>query len=135
MIPLQIILALLILYKNLRLASVSALAATVLLMLANLPLGKFQNKYQDKTMKSKDARMKVTSEVLRNMRLLKLQGWEMKFMSMIMELKTKEENWLKKVNYTSAAMMVVFWGAPTFVVVVTFVSCLLMGKPLESGSL
>ncbi|RWR73445.1 ABC transporter C family member 3-like protein isoform X1 [Cinnamomum micranthum f. kanehirae] len=133
MIPLQIILALLILYKNLGLASVSALVATVILMLANFPLGKFQEKYQDKLMNSKDARMKATSEILRNMRILKLQGWEMKFLSKIMELRKNEEKWLKKFAYTSATMMVVFWGAPTFVAVVTFVSCMLMGLPLESG--
>ncbi|XXG47793.1 hypothetical protein AAC387_Pa02g2371 [Persea americana] len=133
MIPLQIMLSLLILYKNVRLASVSALAATVLLMLANFPLGKFQEKYQEKMMKSKDARMKATSEILRNMRILKLQGWEMKFLSKIIELRKNEENWLKKFLYTSATMMVVFWGAPTFVAVVTFVSCMLMGIPLESG--
>uniref|UniRef100_A0A7N2M8J5 ABC-type xenobiotic transporter n=1 Tax=Quercus lobata TaxID=97700 RepID=A0A7N2M8J5_QUELO len=90
---------------------------------------------QDKLMESKDKRMKATSEILRNMRILKLQGWEMKFLSKIMELRGTEAGWLKKFLYTSAFTSFVFWGAPTFVSVVTFGSCVLMGIPLESGKI
>ncbi|KAK3009967.1 hypothetical protein RJ639_012359 [Escallonia herrerae] len=93
----QVALALLILYKNLGLASIAAFVATVLVMLANIPLGRLQEKYQDKLMKSKDTRMKATSEMLRNMRILKLQGWEMKFLSKIVELRETETGWLRKI--------------------------------------
>ncbi|KAJ8644490.1 hypothetical protein MRB53_006238 [Persea americana] len=135
LVPVQVTLALLILYKNLGLASVPALAASVLVMLVNVPLGKLQKKYQDKIMKSKDVRMKATSEILRSMRILKLQGWEMKFLSKIIDLRKNEENWLKKFVYTSAMITFAFWGAPTFVAVISFVSCMLMGIPLESGKI
>ncbi|KAG4176950.1 hypothetical protein ERO13_A11G277000v2 [Gossypium hirsutum] len=85
MIVLQVALALLILYKTLGLASIVTFIATVLVMLANIPLGKMQQKFQDKLMESKDTRMKATSEILRNMRILKLQGWEMKFLGVPLE--------------------------------------------------
>ncbi|KAI0502262.1 hypothetical protein KFK09_017209 [Dendrobium nobile] len=133
MVPIQVTLALLILYSSLGLASLAALAATFVVMLANVPLGKMQENYQQKMMESKDTRMKATSEILRNMRILKLQGWEMKFLSKISELRKKETNWLRKYVYTSALTTFVFWGAPTFVAVVTFGACVLMGIPLESG--
>ncbi|XP_061375642.1 ABC transporter C family member 3 isoform X3 [Gastrolobium bilobum] len=135
MVALQVSLALLILYKNLGLASIAALVATVIVMLANVPLGSLQEKFQDKLMESKDKRMKATSEVLRNMRILKLQGWEMKFLSKITELRKTEQGWLKKYVYTSAMTAFVFWGAPTFVSVVTFGTCMLIGIPLESGKI
>ncbi|CBI26749.3 unnamed protein product, partial [Vitis vinifera] len=96
MVTLQVALALLILYKNLGLASIAAFFATVIIMLANVPLAKFQEKFQDKLMESKDKRMKSTSEILRNMRILKLQGWEMKFLSKIVDLRKNETGWLKK---------------------------------------
>ncbi|KAK3198713.1 hypothetical protein Dsin_022128 [Dipteronia sinensis] len=70
----QIVLALLILYKNLGLASIATLLATVIVILANFPLGRLEEKFQDKLMESKDKGMKATSEILRNMRILKLQG-------------------------------------------------------------
>ncbi|KAL9444632.1 hypothetical protein AB3S75_017758 [Citrus x aurantiifolia] len=135
LVILQVSLALLILYKNLGLASIAALFATVLIMLTNFPLGRLQENFQDKLMGSKDKRMKVTSEILRNMRILKLQGWEMKFLSKIIELRKIEAGWLKKFLYTGAMTSFVFWGAPTFVSVATFGACMLLGIPFESGKI
>ncbi|KAL6185609.1 hypothetical protein ACLB2K_041739 [Fragaria x ananassa] len=135
MVLLQVALALLILYKNLGLAAIATLVATILVMLANVPLGKLQEKFQDKLMESKDRRMKATSEILRNMRILKLQAWEIKFLSKIIDLRKTETGWLRKFVYTSAMTSFVFWGAPTFVSVVTFVACMLLGIPLESGKI
>ncbi|KAM7495633.1 hypothetical protein LguiB_030242 [Lonicera macranthoides] len=131
----QVALALVILYKNLGLASVAALLAVVIVMWANVPLGKWQKSFQEELMKSKDKRMKATSEILRNMRILKLQGWEMKFLSKIVELRKIEMGWLSKYVYTNALTTFIFWGAPTFVSVVTFGTCMLMGIPLESGKI
>ncbi|KAL8462289.1 hypothetical protein ACS0TY_033368 [Phlomoides rotata] len=135
MVVLQVVLALMILYKDVGLASVAALVATVLVMLANVPLGKLQEKFQDKLMKSKDKRMKATTEVLRNMRILKLQSWELKFLSKIMDLRKVETGWLGRYLFTTATTSFVFWGAPTFVSVVTFGACFLMKIPLESGKI
>ncbi|KAJ0103689.1 hypothetical protein Patl1_03993 [Pistacia atlantica] len=104
-------------------------------MVPNFPLGRLQNRFQVKLMESKDTRMKATSEILRNMRILKLQGWEMKFLSKIVELRMGEAGWLKKYLYTSAMTSFVFWGAPTFVSVATFGACMLLGIPLESSKI
>ncbi|TYH46430.1 hypothetical protein ES332_D11G335000v1 [Gossypium tomentosum] len=104
-------------------------------MLANIPLGKMLEKFQDKLMESKDTRMKATSEILRNMRILKLQGWEMKFLSRIVGLRSVEEGWLKRFVYTNAMTAFVFWVAPSFVSVATFGACMFLGVPLESGKI
>ncbi|XWS27754.1 hypothetical protein CRYUN_Cryun25bG0007800 [Craigia yunnanensis] len=132
---LQVTLAFFILYKNLGLASIAAFVATVLFMLANIPLGKMLEKFQDKLMESKDKRMKATSEILRNMRILKLQGWEMKFLSKIIGLRNVEEGWLKRFIYTNAMATFIFSVAPSFVSVATFGSCIFLGVPLESGKI
>ncbi|XP_008792063.2 ABC transporter C family member 3-like isoform X4 [Phoenix dactylifera] len=135
MVVLQVTLALMILYSCLGLASLAALAAIFVVMLGNLPLGKVQENYQEKLMESKDVRMKATSEILRNIRILKLQGWEMKFLSRIIELRKTEANWLKKYVYAYGIITFIFWGSPTFVAVVTFGACMLMGIPLKSGKI
>ncbi|XP_043687191.1 ABC transporter C family member 3-like [Telopea speciosissima] len=134
-VPLQVVLALLILYKSLGLASLVAFVATIILMLANVPLGKLQEKFQGELMDSKDRRMKVTSEALRNIRILKLQGWEMKFLAKIIELRNFETRWIKNLLYTSAMTSFVYLSAPMFVSMVTFGFCVLMGIPLESGKI
>ncbi|CAL4922095.1 unnamed protein product [Urochloa decumbens] len=133
LVPLQVGMAMFVLYSTLGLASLAAMGATVAIMLANVPPGEMQERFQEKLMDIKDVRMKATSEILRNMRILKLQGWEMKFLSRIIELRKTETNWLKKYLYTSAAVTFVFWGTPTFVAVGTFGACKLMGIQLESG--
>lgn len=73
-LPLQVSLALAILYKNVGLAAgVAALIATMATVLFNIPLATLEGKFQEQVMGAKDARMKTTSECLRNMRILKLQ--------------------------------------------------------------
>ncbi|KAL6549356.1 hypothetical protein OROHE_008473 [Orobanche hederae] len=132
MVILHIVLALMILYKSLGIASIAALVTFVVIMLANYPLTTLLEKYQKKLMESKDKRMKATTEILKNMGLLKLQVWEMKFLSRVVELRNSENVWLKKFLYTSVITTFVFWGFPTFVAVVTFWTCM-MGIPLETG--
>ncbi|XP_031253310.1 ABC transporter C family member 3-like isoform X1 [Pistacia vera] len=131
----QVGLAFLILYKNLGLASVATVFATIVVMVVNFPFWRMQEKFQDKLMESKDKRMKATSEILRNMRILKLQGWEMKFLSKITELRKSEVGWLKKHLYCTAMASFIFWSAPSFLSVVTFGACMILGIPLSSGKI
>nr|XP_043628755.1 ABC transporter C family member 3-like [Erigeron canadensis] len=133
LVLLQVGIALALLYKNLGIAAVASLIATIVVLVANYPLGHIQEKLQDELMKSKDKRMKSTSEILRNMRILKLQGWEMKFLSKIIKLRDEEESALKKYMYTLSMTSFIFWGAPIIVAVATFATCLFVGTPLESG--
>ena len=128
-------LGLFILYKGLSLASLATFVATVVIMFLNYPLGRLQVRFQNKLMKSKDRRIKATSEILKNMRILKLQAWEMKFLSKIVKFRETETGWLKKSVYTSAIASSVSRIAPIFMSVVTFNTCVHMGIPLESGKI
>ncbi|RCV09546.1 hypothetical protein SETIT_2G038400v2 [Setaria italica] len=133
LLPVQITLAMVILYSTLGLAAFAALAATVLTMLANIPLGRIEQNYQEKTMNAKDARMNGMSEILQNRRILKLQGWELIFLSKIKELRKVEMNWIKKYVYTSSMLISVFFGAPAFVAMITFGTCILqLQGPIHS---
>lgn len=133
LIPFQVGLSLVILYKSLGLASLVTFAATVLVMVLNLPFSKSVQAFEDKIMECRDKRIKATSEILRNMRILKFYGWEMRFLSKILELRKNEMIWLKKYLYTEVIATFVYWGAPIFVSVATFSACYLMGIPLQSG--
>ncbi|KAL6646737.1 hypothetical protein ACP70R_015431 [Stipagrostis hirtigluma subsp. patula] len=74
-------------------------------MLANIPLGRIEQNYQEETMNTKDTRMRAMSEILQNMSILKLQGWEMIFLSKIASLRKVEMNWITKIVYTSAMLI------------------------------
>ncbi|XP_058074516.1 ABC transporter C family member 3-like isoform X2 [Magnolia sinica] len=133
LVPTQVGLALLILYKNLGPTSLVALVASIAVMLANIPFGKLEERFQTKMMEAKDMRMKSMSEIMRNMRTLKLQGWEMRFLSRILELRKVETAWLKKKAFASAVATFLYYGAPTFMSVAAFGACLSLGVPLTPG--
>lgn len=133
MLPIQISLATYILHTNLGLGSVAALAATMTVMTCNIPLTRTQKKYQSKIMEAKDSRMKSTSEILRNMKTIKLQAWDNQFLNKLESLRKIEYKWLWKSLRLGALSGFIFWGSPTFISIVTFGACMLMGIQLTAG--
>ncbi|KAL1106588.1 hypothetical protein V6Z11_D04G215300 [Gossypium hirsutum] len=135
LLPIQVFLALVILYWNLGAApSVAAVFATILVMVSNTPLANRQERLHSKIMEAKDSRIKVTSETLKSMRVLKLHSWEPTFLNKLLQLRETERNWLKKYLYTCSAVAFLFWASPTLVSVITFGVCILLETPLTSGT-
>ncbi|KAL3649855.1 hypothetical protein CASFOL_006258 [Castilleja foliolosa] len=135
LLPIQVIFALVILYKNLGPApSVAALFTTIFVMVSNTPLANMQEKLHTKIMEAKDSRIKATSETLKSMRVLKLHSWEPIFLKKLLHLREIESVRLKKYLYTSSAVAFLFWASPTLVSVVTFGVCIVLGTPLTSGT-
>ncbi|XP_023764051.1 ABC transporter C family member 5 [Lactuca sativa] len=133
MLPLQIILALAILYKSVGIACIATLIATILSIVITIPLAQVQELYQDKLMAAKDDRMRKTSECLRNMRILKSQAWEDRYKVRLEEMRSVEFKWLKKALYSQAFITFFFWSSPIFVAAVTFGTSILIGGQLTAG--
>lgn len=133
MLPMQIVLALAILYKNVGIASVATLIATIISIVLTVPVAKVQEDYQDKLMAAKDDRMRKTSECLRNMRILKLQAWEDRYRLKLEEMRGVEFKWLRKALYSQAFITFMFWSSPIFVAAVTFGTSILLGAQLTAG--
>uniref|UniRef100_A0A803PGG4 ABC-type xenobiotic transporter n=1 Tax=Cannabis sativa TaxID=3483 RepID=A0A803PGG4_CANSA len=134
MLPMQIILALAILYKNVGIASVATLIATIISIVVTVPLAKIQEEYQDKLMSAKDERMRKTSECLRNMRILKLQAWEDRYRLMLEDMRGVEFKWLRRALYSQAFITFIFWSSPIFVSAITFGTSIFLGGQLTAGS-
>ncbi|KAG0449853.1 hypothetical protein HPP92_027070 [Vanilla planifolia] len=133
MLPIQVTLAINVLRKNLRLAAVAGLAATLMVLTCNIPLTQTQKRFQSKIMEAKDERMKATTEVLRNMKILKLQAWDTQYLQKLENLRKIESDWLWKSQRLQAFAAFLFWAAPMFISAVTFGTCILMGIPLTAG--
>jgi ABC-type bacteriocin/lantibiotic exporter with double-glycine peptidase domain len=133
MLPLQIVLALAILYKNVGIASFATLIATIISIVITIPVARIQEDYQDKLMAAKDERMRKTSECLRNMRILKLQAWEDRYRVKLEEMRGVEFRWLRKALYSQAFITFIFWSSPIFVSAVTFGTSILLGDQLTAG--
>ncbi|ERN06796.1 putative ABC transporter C family member 15 [Amborella trichopoda] len=135
LLPVQVFLALCILYYNLGpAASLTALATTLAIMAANTPLATLQEKYQSGIMDARDQRIKDTKESLNAMKILKLHAWETKYQEKILQLRNIESGWLRRYLYACAVVAFLFWAAPAVVSLTTFGVCLLVGTPLTTGS-
>ncbi|XP_059316383.1 putative ABC transporter C family member 15 [Lycium ferocissimum] len=135
LLPVQVIFALLILYRNLGAApSAAALLSTIFVMVSNTPLANMQEQLHSKIMEAKDVRIKTTSETLKSMRVLKLHSWESTFLKKLLQLRENERGWLKRYLYTCSAVAFLFWASPTLVSVVTFGVCIILKTPLTSGA-
>jgi ATP-binding cassette subfamily C (CFTR/MRP) protein 1 len=134
MLPIQLSLAVYVLHQNLGIGAWAGLAATLVIMACNIPLTRMQKRLQGKIMVAKDNRMKATTEVLRSMKILKLQAWDMKYLQNLEALRGEEYNWLWRSVRLSALTTFIFWGSPAFISSITFGSCILMGIPLTAGT-
>ncbi|WOL16121.1 hypothetical protein Cni_G24903 [Canna indica] len=135
LLPVQVSLALLILYRNLgAAASLSALVVTILVMVSNTPLVNMQERLHSKIMEAKDSRIKATTETLKCMRILKLHSWETTYLEKLLQLRDMERSWLKRYLYTCSAIAFLFWASPTLVSVGTFGVCILVNTPLTAGT-
>ncbi|CAK7332377.1 unnamed protein product [Dovyalis caffra] len=135
LLPFQVFLALLILYRNLGAApSIAALSSTILVMVSNTPLASKQERLHSRIMEAKDSRIKATSETLKSMRVLKLYSWEPTFLKKLLQLRETERDWLRRYLYTSAAIAFLFWASPTLVSVITFGVCILLKTTLTTGT-
>nr|XP_027061535.1 ABC transporter C family member 10-like isoform X2 [Coffea arabica] len=131
---LQLIFALLILYRAVGLATIASLVVIVLTVLCNTPLAKLQHKFQSKLMVAQDDRLKAISEALINMKVLKLYAWESHFKKVIENLRQVEEKWLSAVQLCKAYNSFLFWSTPVLVSATTFGACYFLGIPLYASN-
>ncbi|CAB3400919.1 unnamed protein product [Caenorhabditis bovis] len=118
--PLQVLLSLYFLWK---LLGVSVLAGFVILLLMvpfNSWISVQMRNCQMEQMKYKDERIKMMSEILNGMKVLKLYAWEKSMEKIVLDIREKEIKVLKKLAYLNAATTLSWACAPFLVAVLTF---------------
>ncbi|XP_064640179.1 multidrug resistance-associated protein 1-like [Lineus longissimus] len=118
--PLQISVALYFLWQILGPSVLVGLAVTVLLIPVNGVIAHFSKKLQVTQMKNKDVRIKYMSEILNGMRVLKLYAWEQSFMDVVLGIRKKELDVLKKQAYLNSVSTFTWNIAPFLVSLSTF---------------
>ncbi|CAG5127097.1 unnamed protein product, partial [Candidula unifasciata] len=133
--PLQIFLALFMLWGEMGVATLAGLAVMILLMPINALIAMKQRQYQIAGMKYKDQRIKLMSEVLNGIKVLKLYAWETSFQEKVEEIRHKELVILKKTAYLSACATFIWTCAPYIVTLATFATYVLVSEShyLDAG--
>ncbi|XP_075224680.1 ATP-binding cassette sub-family C member 10 [Lycorma delicatula] len=133
-LPFQIAVTLYLLYLQVGISFIAGLLFTIILIPINKLLATWIGNISVKMMEQKDERVKITSEVLRGIRVVKLHVWEDFFIEKILKIRKKEMYYLKGRKYLDA-MCVYFWATtPVLISLLTFLTYTLLGNELTAAT-
>lgn len=127
--PFQIILCLVSLYNLLGNAMWAGVAIMIIMIPLNAVLARYQKKLQKAQMKNKDSRSRITSEILNNIKSLKLYGWEHPYLSKLNYVRNEKElKTLQRIGIFNAITSMTWNFSPILVSCSTFALFIVIEK-------
>ncbi|KAJ7767456.1 multidrug resistance-associated ABC transporter [Mycena maculata] len=132
--PLQITLAFISLYNLLGWASFVGIAVMVFSLPLSTQIARVLKRMQEQQMKNRDERTRLMSELLSNIKSIKLYGWELAFLRKIFTVRNdKELRMLRKMGLLNSFNMTLWSGIPLLVAFASFATAAKTSdKPLTS---
>ena len=132
----QFFLAIAVLFKVIGFGALPGLVPLLICGVLNVPFAKLLQKCQFQFMMAQDERIRATSEILNNMKIIKLQSWEEKFKNLIESHRDREFKWLAEAQLKKVYGTLLYWISPTIVSSVLFFGCILLGSaPLNASTI
>jgi ABC-type multidrug transport system fused ATPase/permease subunit len=113
--PLQISIALILLWQQLGMATLAGMIFMIILLPLNGCITTRMKTIQTLLMKEKDKRVKLMSEILNGVKVLKFYAWENSFSHRVMGYRQKEIKSHNIMAYLSGVIIFTFNSAPFFV--------------------
>jgi len=118
--PIEIVVCLGFLYKIVGIAVFSGLGVLILVTPLNLWASKKGEELLDTQLKAKDKRIKLMSEILSGVKVLKLYAWERPFMASIKNIRSSEIGVLRYIAKLWALVNFTFASVPFLMTLATF---------------
>lgn len=131
----QLFLAIAVISSIVGLGVVPGLVPFVICGLLNVPFARLLQKFQTEFMIAQDKRLRSFSEILNNMKIIKLQAWEDNFKSLIQSFRQSEFKWLSEYHYKKTYSTMLYWMSPTIASSVIFLGCVVFkSAPLDAST-
>ncbi|KDR65747.1 hypothetical protein GALMADRAFT_232908 [Galerina marginata CBS 339.88] len=132
--PLQITLAFVSLYNLLGWAAFVGVAIMIVSIPLNTFIARILKRMQEQQMKNRDKRTRLMSELLANIKSIKLYAWEYSFIRKISEVRNNQElKMLRKIGIYTSWNMALWSGIPLLVAFSSFATAAVTSsKPLTS---
>lgn len=132
---LQLFLAIGVLLWVVGLGALPGLVLLLIFGVFNVPYAKKIRTCKSQVLASQDQRLRSTSEILNNIKIIKLQSWEDKFKDMVESLRASEIKWLAEAQFTRALGSLLY-ASTTIIGAVVLIGCTLFGTaPLNAGTI
>ncbi|XP_027537873.1 multidrug resistance-associated protein 7 isoform X2 [Neopelma chrysocephalum] len=131
-LPFQFAITLYLLYQQVGLAFLGGLALSLLLVPINKILANYIMMNSREMLKHKDTRVKLMTEFLSGIRVIKYYAWEKHFGTRINACRAKELQKLRAIRYLDAVCVYLWAALPVVVSIAIFVTYALMGHQLTA---
>ncbi|VUZ42505.1 unnamed protein product, partial [Hymenolepis diminuta] len=126
--PFQVSLAIYLLWQQLGPSVLAGVLILLIMIPINTLVAKKSKALQEKQIKTTDKRIKLISEILNGIRVLKLYAWEPSFIAEVANIRRTELQYLRKFLYLDCSTTFVFSCAPTLFALSSFAT-FIMSSP------
>lgn len=123
-----------LLYQQVGLASLAGLGLTLLLVPVNKWIATRVMNNNFSFLEHKDTRLKLMTEILRGIQVVKFYAWEKHFAAKVNTIRDKELRMLKTIKYLDAVCAYLWDGLPILLAIVIFAVYVLLGHQLTAAT-
>uniref|UniRef100_A0ACB8GBZ2 Uncharacterized protein n=1 Tax=Sphaerodactylus townsendi TaxID=933632 RepID=A0ACB8GBZ2_9SAUR len=131
-LPFQFAITLYLLYQQVGIAFLGGLALALLLVPVNKVIANRIMENNKEMLKHKDSRVKLMTEFLCGMRVIKFYTWEQHFGTRVYGYRAKELKSLRAIKYLDAVCVYLWAALPVVVSIVIFITYVLLGHQLSA---
>ncbi|XP_018411207.1 PREDICTED: multidrug resistance-associated protein 7 [Nanorana parkeri] len=132
-LPLQFSITLYLLYQQVGIAFLGGLGLALLLVPLNKVVATRIMNNNKELLQHKDARVKLVTELLSGMRVVKFYTWEEHFARQLTILRKKELRSLRTIKLLDAVCVYLWAALPVLISIITFVTYVLLGNQLTAA--
>ncbi|NXL88754.1 MRP7 protein, partial [Alectura lathami] len=131
-LPFQFAITLYLLYQQVGVAFLGGLALALLLVPINKVIANRIMRSNMEMLKHKDTRVKLMTEFLSGIRVIKFYAWEKHFSTRINACRAKELQKLRAIRYLDAVCVYLWAALPVVISIVIFITYVLLGHQLTA---